>query len=72
VERLAMLLSDWPAAGRGADCQGGVLVGDEERASTWRRIGEAKRDMLDDAAGAVEAYERAYELEPASAFPWTA
>ncbi len=41
---------------------------DETRASTWRRVGEAKRDMLDDAAGAIEAYERALEIEPVSSF----
>lgn len=68
VERLAMLLSDWPALVEALTAKAELLVGDEERASTWRRIGEAKRDMLDDAAGAVDAYERAYELEPGSAF----
>ena len=31
-------------------------------------VGEARRDMLEDAPGAIEAYERALELEPASAF----
>ncbi len=68
VERLAMLLSDWPALVRALIAKAELLVGDDERASTWRRIGEAKRDMLDDAAGAVEAYERAHDLEPESAF----
>jgi tetratricopeptide (TPR) repeat protein len=45
-----------------------LLLDDEERASVWRRVGEAKRDMLEDREGAIEAYERALELDPGSAF----
>jgi tetratricopeptide (TPR) repeat protein len=68
VERLAMLLSDWQAVVRALRAKADLLLDDAERASTWRRIGEAKRDMLEDVDGAVEAYERALELDPDSAF----
>jgi tetratricopeptide (TPR) repeat protein len=68
MDMLATLLSDWEVLVRVLGKKVELLDGDEERASTWRRIGEAKRDMLDDAAGAIDAYERALELEPDSAF----
>jgi len=68
MERLATLLSDWPVVVRALTAKADLLLDDEERASAWRRIGEAKRDMLEDPAGAIEAYERALELEPDSAF----
>ena len=45
-----------------------LVLDDEERASVWRRVGEAKRDMLDDARGAIAGYEHALELDPESAF----
>lgn len=67
VERLALLLADWPVVVRALTAKVDLLAVDEERASTWRRIGEAKRDMLDDLLGAIEAYERAIDLEPDSA-----
>jgi tetratricopeptide (TPR) repeat protein len=67
LDDLAMLLADWPALVRVLAHKADLQNDDEERASTWRRIGEVKRDMLDDAPGAIEAYERALELEPESA-----
>lgn len=69
MDQLATLLSDWPALVRVLAKRAELTNDDEERASLWRRIGEARRDMLDDAQGAIEAYERALELEPESA--WT-
>lgn len=65
---LATLLSDWPTLVHVLTKRVELISSDEERASTWRRIGEAKRDMLDDAQGATDAYERALDLEPESAF----
>jgi Tfp pilus assembly protein PilF len=67
MENLATLLSDWPRLVRILTRKAELLADDEARASTWRRIGEAKRDMLDDGNGAIEAYERALEIEPDSA-----
>jgi tetratricopeptide (TPR) repeat protein len=68
MDMLATLLSDWDALvkilGRKAE-----LVGDDaDRASLLRRVGETKRDMLDDMRGATLAYERALELDPESTF----
>ncbi|HEY3668616.1 MAG TPA: tetratricopeptide repeat protein [Polyangiaceae bacterium] len=68
MEQLATLLSDWPTLVRVLTDKADLLLDDEERASVWRRVGEAKRDMLDDSEGAIVAYERALELDPESAF----
>jgi tetratricopeptide (TPR) repeat protein len=68
MEALATLLSDWPTLVRVLTAKADLIFDDGERASVWRRIGEAKRDMLDDGRGAISAYERALELEPDSAF----
>jgi len=66
MDALATLLSDWEALVRVLSKKTELLADDESRATTWRRIGEARRDMLDDAEGAIAAYERALELEPAN------
>lgn len=68
MDQLATLLSDWPTLVRVLAKRAELTNDDEERASLWRRIGEARRDMLDDGQGAIDAYERALELEPESAF----
>jgi tetratricopeptide (TPR) repeat protein len=68
MEQLATLLSDWPILVRALTAKTELVEDDAERASLWRRIGEAKRDMLDDRDGAVAAYEQAFELEADSAF----
>jgi tetratricopeptide (TPR) repeat protein len=67
MEALASLLSDWPTFVEVLTKKAELLSDDEARAATWRRIGETKRDMLEDVSGAIEAYERALELEPTSA-----
>ena len=67
MNELATLLSDWTTLVRVLARMAELQHDDAERAETWRRVGETRRDMLDDAGGAVEAYERALELEPASA-----
>ncbi len=68
MDALATLLSDWNALVRVLVKKAELLSSDEDRASAWRRVGEARRDMLDDVAGAIEAYEAARELEPDSTF----
>jgi tetratricopeptide (TPR) repeat protein len=68
MDALATLLSDWHTLVRVLTRKAELVPDDETRASTWRRVGEAKRDMLEDAPGAIEAYERALELEPGGAF----
>jgi tetratricopeptide (TPR) repeat protein len=68
MERLAILLSDWPTLVRVLNAKTEFVLGDEDRASLFRRIGEAKRDLLDDREGAIAAYTRASELDPTSAF----
>ena len=68
MDALATLLSDWTILVRVLVKKAELVSSDEDRASTWRRVGEAKRDMLDDLQGAIEAYEHALELEPASTF----
>jgi tetratricopeptide (TPR) repeat protein len=68
MEALSTLLSDWATLVHVLTKKAELVPDDETRAATWRRIGEAKRDMLDDGAGAIDAYERALELEPSSAF----
>ncbi|MBL0197283.1 MAG: hypothetical protein IPQ09_24265 [Myxococcales bacterium] len=65
---LATLLSDWGILVRVLARRVELIHSDEDRASSWRRIGEVRRDMLDDAHGATDAYEQALELEPANAF----
>jgi tetratricopeptide (TPR) repeat protein len=68
MDALATLLSDWPTLVRVLTRKAELIPDDETRASTWRRVGEARRDMLEDLQGAIDAYERALELEPSSAF----
>lgn len=68
IEQLATLLSDWSSLVRVLTAKAELVLDDEDRASIWRRVGEAKRDMLEDREGAVAAYERAVELDPESAF----
>ena len=71
MDSLATLLSDWSSLASVLAKRAELTNDDEERASLlWRRIGEAScRDMLEDPQGAIDAYERALELEPSSA--WT-
>jgi tetratricopeptide (TPR) repeat protein len=69
MDFLAMLLSDWEALVGVLVKKAELVGGDEDRASAWRRVGECKRDMLEDKPGAIEAFEHALELDPVS--PWT-
>ncbi|HEX4337856.1 MAG TPA: tetratricopeptide repeat protein [Polyangiaceae bacterium] len=68
MEQLATLLSDWATLDKVLTAKVELVFGDEDRASIWRRIGEGRRDMLDDRQGAITAYENASSLDPDSAF----
>ncbi len=68
MDFLSMLLSDWPTLVKVLTRKAELLGSDEDRAAAWRRVGECKRDMMDDQAGAIEAFERAMELDPLHAF----
>jgi tetratricopeptide (TPR) repeat protein len=67
LDVLATLLSDWGTLVRVLVRKAELVPSDEDRAATWRRVGVVRRDMLEDAPGAIEAFERALELEPESA-----
>jgi golgin subfamily B member 1 len=66
IERLSMLLSDWPALVRVLVDKADLVLEDAERASIWRQVGEVRRDMLSETEAAINAYEKAAELEPES------
>jgi golgin subfamily B member 1 len=68
MDQLATLLSDWQVLVRVLTKKVDLVSDDSERASLLRRIGETKRDMLDDPRGAIVAYEHALELDPESTF----
>ena len=67
MDVLSMLLADWQVLVSVLMKKAELIGSDEDRALAWRRVGECKRDMLEDAHGAIEAFEHALELEPASA-----
>jgi tetratricopeptide (TPR) repeat protein len=65
MDALALLLGDWASYVRVLAAEAELVTGDAERAALWRRVGEARRDMLGDDPGALAALEHALELEPA-------
>lgn len=68
MEEIATLLSDWQALVVALSAKAELVLDDEERASLWRRVGEAYRDMLESPEQATRAYEKALDLEPDSTF----
>jgi len=66
MDVLATLLADWPLLVQVLERKVEAALSDEDRAETLRRLGGVRRDMLDDAEGAIETYERALELAPES------
>ncbi len=67
MEKLALLLSDWVVLAQALEAKADLVFDEEERADAWRRIGEIRHHMLEDADGAVAAYERAFELDQTNA-----
>jgi tetratricopeptide (TPR) repeat protein len=68
LEQLATMLSDWDVLVRALRIKTELIDDPAERASLWRRVGETRRDMLEQPELAIEAYERAAEIEPDSTF----
>ncbi len=68
MEALATLLSDWETLDWVLVAKADLVLDDEERASIWRRIGEGRRDLLNQQDEAIAAYEKAVDLDPVSAF----
>lgn len=66
MDTLALLLADWKTLIAVLERKS-ETASDDENAAIWRRVAETKFDMLDDAEGAIAAYERALELETDSA-----
>ncbi|WP_437590400.1 tetratricopeptide repeat protein [Sorangium sp. So ce1000] len=66
MDTLAVLLSDWDTLIAVLEKKS-EMASDEENASICRRIAETKLEMLEDTEGAIQAYERALELDPESA-----
>src|SRR6185503_6920914 len=66
MDTLAVLLSDWRTLIAVLEKKSEV-ASDEENAVIWRRIAQIKLEMLEEADGAIRAYERALELDPDSA-----
>ncbi len=62
MDTLSVLLSDWRSLISVLVLKS-AIVSDDENAAIWRRIAGVKLDMLEDTAGATEAYERALELD---------
>jgi tetratricopeptide (TPR) repeat protein len=65
MDTLSMLLSDWRTLISVLEKKS-AIAGDDENAAIWQRIAATKLEMLEDAAGAIAAYERALELDPES------
>lgn len=67
MERLSLLLSDWKTLETALLAKADLVFEEDERAEAWRRIGELRQHMLDDAPGALEAYEQAFDIDPSHA-----
>lgn len=68
MEALATLLSDWETLDVVLVAKAELVYDDDERASLWRRVGEARRDMLGRPVEAISAYESALQFDPSSGF----
>jgi len=68
MQELAVLLGDWPRLVEVLQSKAQLAPDDEERAASFRYVGEVRRDMLSDRTGAAHAYEEALDLEPDHTF----
>lgn len=66
LDRFATLLGDWPTLDRVLAKKAETAGDPAEQANDFRRLGALRRDMLQDDARAIEAYERALDIEAES------
>jgi tetratricopeptide (TPR) repeat protein len=66
MDRLCMLLSDWPMLVKVIEQKIENASADQDRAELLSRLGGVKRDMLGDDEGAIKIYEEALEVAPES------
>lgn len=67
LDKFATLLGDWPVLDRVLARKAETAGDPAEQSADFRRLGALRRDMLDDAVRAIEAYERALDIEAESA-----
>ncbi|HSC87655.1 MAG TPA: hypothetical protein VLC09_10310, partial [Polyangiaceae bacterium] len=67
LERLSLLLADWQVLERGLVAHADMVFDDDERREVLGRLGALRQRILDDAPGAIEAYERAFEIDETNA-----
>lgn len=63
LDKLATLLGDWRALDRVLAKKAEIHGDPAEQALAWRRLGGLRRDMLDEPAQAIAAFEHALEVE---------
>ncbi len=65
--RLALLLGDWPVWQTALVAKSEMVYDDVEQIDLLSRLGELRERTLDDAQGAIESYEKAFELDESNA-----
>jgi golgin subfamily B member 1 len=66
LDKYSTLLGDWAVLDRVLARKAETAVDSAEQAADFRRLGALRRDMLDDNTRAIEAYERALDIEAES------
>ncbi len=66
MDTLATLLADWPLLVTVLQRKAENADIPSDRSAVLQRLGDLKRDMLDDARGAIDVYEKAIEITPDS------
>ncbi len=66
LDKFATLLGDWPVLDRVLAKKADTAGDPAEQAADFRRLGALRRDMLEDAVRAIEAFERALDVEAES------
>lgn len=66
MDPLSLMLADWSTHVAVLSRKAELVLGDEDRAQLFCRIGGVRRDMIEDNEGAIVAFEKAFEFEPNS------